>query len=174
MLQNNKKCIRFCSKGKLMYVMGFALWLISSNVVYADELLITANGSESTNGVLVTSTIQNTSVQENNAEIQNTIVQNSETGGNTVSETTGDTLSIQTGDVTTNTTIENNVNTSPVTSGCCLATPTPQSAIIAGNGSNSQNQIAANSTNKATITVTQNATIKNTIKGTATTGNYLA
>lgn len=174
MLQRHRKFVRSCLQGKLIYVVGFALWLISSNVVYADEFLITGNGSESANVVAVTSTTQNTSAQENNADVQNTVVQNSETGGNTVSGATGGTSTIQTGDVTTNTTIENKLNSSQVTSGCCLATPAPQSAIIAGNGNNSQNQIAASSTNKATVTVTQNATIKNTIKGTATTGNNLA
>lgn len=153
--------------------MGFALWIISSNVVYAEDLLITGNGSESTNTIAVTSTTQNTSVQENNANVQNTVVQTSQTGDNTVSGTTGGTSTVRTGDTTTNTTIENNVNTSQATTGCCSASGST-SAAVSENGTGSQNQISTASSAQATVTVTQNATIKNTIKGTATTGNNIA
>jgi hypothetical protein len=142
--------------------------LMVAPFVRATELVITDNGSGSSSEVTVTSEAQTGVTQSNTADVSNSVSAEATTGGNTASDNSGGDTTIQTGDVNAQTSIDNQVNTSVAdTGGCCDSGTT---AAITENGDDSDNNINLQEQSTNTVTVTQNATVTNSVKGYANTG----
>ncbi|MBI2020748.1 hypothetical protein HYS94_05065 [Candidatus Daviesbacteria bacterium] len=138
---------------------------------YADELVISGNGSDSESQISITSTSETNVTQTNEANIDNNVNLDANTGGNSASGNNGD-VEITTGDINSQTTIENSANTSNVSLSCC-----PDSNLtveISGNGEDSQNSVDLDQTSDTQINVNQSANIKNSINGSANTGGNSA
>lgn len=142
--------------------------------VAAEEIVVTGNGTGSSNEVN-SSVSQDVNVsQDNNADVSNDVTVDATTGNNSASDNTGDDNAIKTGDVQVQTQIGNNVNTSVASVGCCPTNGNGGGAIISGNGSHSDNSISSNFSNTVNINVNQNADITNVINGYASTGGNTA
>ncbi|MEN9407859.1 MAG: hypothetical protein RLZZ455_1075 [Candidatus Parcubacteria bacterium] len=143
-----------------------------TGVIFAEEIVISGNGSESANAVSSTTQTETAVQQSNQSETTNTVSGTSETGSNEASKNTGDTA-IQTGNTESSVGVTNQGNISSVdTSSCCQTGE--KTITVSGNGDNSTNTVDANHTATVTTTVHQNATITNTITGTANTGGNKA
>ncbi len=149
-------------------LLGILLVVLSTFAPFAlaQEFVISDNGSGSGNEVSVQTSITTTVEQTNQADVTNNVTTDATTGENTVSGNSGD-AEITTGDIDSNLSIENNVNSSAVETPCC---PSDTNATISGNGSDSENAIAIDSINQTNISINQNATISNTVNGSANTG----
>ena len=149
----------------LAYLMAFVVGMAPS--VRALELVVTDNGSGSSNEV-TTSVEQTTTVEQTNqANVANDVALDSNTGGNEASSNTGGDVAITTGDVSQNVGVTTAVNSSVVDAGCC---PESSEAIISGNGADSNNLIDINQTNTNNLTTNQTAYVTNNIQGNANTG----
>src|SRR4030042_3886734 len=137
--------------------------------VYAIEIVISGNGSESVNEVTTQVTTQTEVLQTNEASVQNTVNIDANTGSNSSSENTGGDTSIQTGDIKVNTEIATSANSSSVETPCCDTNPKTD-IIISGNGDNTQNSVNVTKVQETTIYVNQDAKINNVVNGQANTG----
>lgn len=145
-----------------------AMSLCTSNV-YALEITVSGNGSESTSSVTTQQTQTVQVVQDNQADVNNNVDAQATTGGNEVNDNTGGSTSLETGDVDIKADIENSANTSVVASNCCQGQA--DSVTVSGNGSDSNNQVTTSSIGGTTINVDQNANINNNVNINADTGN---
>ena len=150
----------------------FAILLqLAANFVRADEIVISGNGSESSNEVIIQSSQTTTVTQENNADISSNVEMSSNTGGNTIENNTGGGVGVVTGDAIENLEIENSVNSSSVEGPCC---PSDISAEISGNGEESTNNIAIENQAAINISISQTANVEINVQGTANTGENKA
>lgn len=143
------------------------LSLIFPAGLFADEAVIEGNGSDSSNGISINSSSDTEVFQENNSEISNNVTVNLSSGENEVLGTTGE-VSIETGEIQTSIAVQNEVNSSVVDTGCCGSEES--TAVILGNGSNSQNQITYTPNTSTNININQAASVTNTVQGTSNTG----
>ena len=163
-------------KNKLLRWVGTAvsfLLLLNGFVktTYALDIVIEGNGESSVNEVVVNDTQNVTITQENNAQVQNEINVDANTGGNEVSGTTQADVQITTGNVETDITVENSLNSSSANLDCC----TKESEIeVSGNGTDSINNVDLTSQSQTNITVSQAVNITNNIQGAANTGRNTA
>jgi len=139
--------------------------------IFAEEIIVTGNGSASENTVQNTSTSEFSITSTNTADIQNNVDTTADTGNNEASDNTGNTT-ITTGNVDTATSITNEANTSVVDQGCCM--DESSSTVISGNGADSINTTSSYTNSSNTAIINQTATITNIINGTANTGNNTA
>jgi hypothetical protein len=139
--------------------------------VLAVEISVTGNGSGSTNEVTTQVVTETTIVQSNNGNVSNDVNTSADTGSNTASENTGGTTAIETGDASQNVSVETAVNTSSVETPCCASST---DITVSGNGADSQNTVDLIKTQETTITIDQNAKIKNKVSGSANTGGNTA
>ncbi|MBI4036911.1 hypothetical protein HY385_00620 [Candidatus Daviesbacteria bacterium] len=153
----------------LIIILVFLLSLTGLTQVGAEELTITGNGAGSSNEIIITNQTTTTVQQNNEANVNNNVQTEANTGDNSASDNTSGSINITTGDVDSQTNTENQANVSQVDNQCCPTQGT--SATISGNGTDSQNKIDINSTNPTDVTVNQTATIKNEVNGRANTGN---
>lgn len=149
------------------------LWLASmvlSPQVYAEQITVTGNGSESVNTVVVSETTQTKVEQTNEANVVNNVSTESKTGNNDASfNTTGNTM-VQTGDAVQQTQVTNSMNTSVLNqSDCCKQQET--NIHVSNNGAFSTNHVSVNNTNTTSVNVYQNANVVNNIESEANTGN---
>jgi hypothetical protein len=131
------------------------------------EIVITSNGSGSSNTVEVTQTTTTQISQSNEANISNEVAPSANTGGNEASANAGGDATISTGDVEEEVVIVNEANYSSVDVGCC---PGNTQVGISGNGAGSENQVALEKNLVNDINVNQSASISNTVSGSANTG----
>lgn len=153
------------------------LLLVSSirpfvQTVFAEEIIISGNGSGSTSEAVVNVTNTTSVTQTNNAQITNEVNPTANTGENTASNNTGGSTAIVTGDTTTNVEVTNLINNSVVETPCCETNDTTIS--ISGNGADSDSSVTFNLNNSNNINVTQTANIVNNVTGSANTGNNSA
>ncbi len=153
----------------LTYLMAFVVG--ATPTARALELVISENGSGSSNEVNTTVDQTTTVQQTNEASVANDVAVDSNTGGNEASSNTGGGVAIDTGNVSQNVSVETAVNSSIVDLGCC---PEDSSAVISGNGSDSTNTIDINQTNTINLTTNQSATVTNNINGSANSGENTA
>lgn len=141
-------------------------------ILFAEEIVVSGNGAESSNTVASTTQAETTVQQTNQSQTTNDVSVNADTGNNEASKNNGDTA-IKTGDVDASTEIANQGNVSVVdASNCC---PTGEKSItVAGNGTGSSNSVDATNTTTVTTTTNQTATITNNISGIAITGGNRA
>lgn len=149
-------------------IAGFCI----NSQVWAEELVISGNGASANSEINVTTTSSTTVEQSNQANIQNNVDLNSNTGDNSASGNTGTGTQITTGDTNTQTSIENSANISIVSSECCLQSPSD--VTITGNGENSQNTVNFNQNSDTNINTVQNANIQSNVNGYSNTGGNQA
>lgn len=103
---------------------------------------IIGNGTHSDNNITLDWGNDTTIVQSNNADVDNDVKVDADTGGNRAKDNTGGDVVIDTGDVTTDVTVDNMVNFNFADANCgCLLDDVL--AKIAGNGSDSDSTIDA-------------------------------
>jgi hypothetical protein len=104
---------------------------------------IMGNGADSVNKVKLAMGSDATVVQDNNADIYNSIYANANTGWNKAKDNTGGDVLVMTGDAIADVTVDNlaNFNWANLDCGCVLDDVT---ATISGNGADSYNKIKAN------------------------------
>ncbi len=145
---------------------------IVPGVYGATTVTITGNGSDSDNTANV-AVDQTTYVsQGNEANVQNTVYADANTGGNKANDNTGGDVSIETGDATSNVTIENSLNSNVAeVNPCC---PGDTTLKISGNGSDSDNEINADITTETLVEQGNEANVNNWVDAYAGTGKNKA
>lgn len=136
--------------------------------VSADELVISGNGSNSESGISVSSTAQTTIDQSNQVSVTNNVNIEASTGENDALGNTSLDTSVNTGNISSDTSIQNSVNSSQVSLNCCPKTSTDLE--ISNNGSDSKSEVVLSQSQDIQISVNQDASIQNTINGSANTG----
>ncbi|MCL5409783.1 MAG: hypothetical protein M1607_02915 [Patescibacteria group bacterium] len=173
-----KKIIKLIGYSKLSYLLTskFSLLLIiccgsllAVNVSpsYAEDLVISGNGSSSTNQVSAEQSSQTVISQNNSSQTNNNVDQSSSSGSNSIDSSTGNS-NITTGSVQTDTSTTNSGNSSSVNSDCC--NQSGQSLQITNNGSSSSNSINASSQTDSQVVAKSDSTISNSVQAYANSG----
>jgi hypothetical protein len=149
-------------------LIGWAASLVLATPVAALDIAITDNGSGSSNEVLTSVTQESTVSQSNDTQVVNEVAVENVTGGNEASGNGGEVV-ITTGDITTDIDVHTAVNNSVVDQSCCQQA-TGTAITIAGNGTDSTNEVAVDQTQTTLVSVTNTATVVNKINGLAVTG----
>lgn len=136
--------------------------------VFADEIVVSGNGDGSQNGISINETKSNTTVQENEAVVENKIDSVADTGGNSVDNNSGE-VEITTGDIAQAVTVINSGNSNQAETGCCNGDP--GSMKITDNGTDSNNEIDLNHSTSNTVNVNNNLQLSNNIQVTSNTGD---
>ncbi|MBI2621661.1 MAG: hypothetical protein HYW63_03410 [Candidatus Levybacteria bacterium] len=146
--------------------------LFTTALANADEITVSGNGSDSQSNVSVNNTSTTALNQNNEADVNNNVDINADTGNNKANDNTGGNTAITTGDASVNSSIDNsNINNSVASNVCCA----PGTNIsVSGNGSGSQNSVSSTQNNQVTININQNANISNYVNGYVNTGNNQA
>ncbi|KKQ10265.1 hypothetical protein A2858_04220 [Candidatus Daviesbacteria bacterium RIFCSPHIGHO2_01_FULL_36_37] len=152
---------------KLVSLFIVLVLLINPTSVFADEMSISGNGEGSSSNVNIQSFATNTVEQNNQAEVNNDVSADTNTGENQASDNTGGDTNINTGNAEVVLGVENTMNLSSAEIGCC---PSPTEVEIKNNGNDSSNTINLDLTNTTTVNVNNDATITNNIYGYANTG----
>jgi hypothetical protein len=155
----------------LFVLLFFSTSLFFAPFSYALELVVSGNGSGSDNQVGLRVENQTTVDQTNEANIENTVAEEANTGQNSASENSGGDVNIQTGDVSSYTSITNEINNSYVETGCCSSST---KLTITENGSGSVNSIDLHQERSVNVNVVNNANVINEVKGSANTGQNKA
>jgi len=143
--------------------------------VQAEELVVTENGSGSTNQVQGEQTASVNVTQANKADVTNDVTVAGTTGDNFASDNSAGSAAVTTGDVSTNIGISNNTNGSAAVSGCCPnGIAQNGQAGISGNGSQSTNAISFTSSFKGNAAIKNTASVANSITGYLSTGSSRA
>lgn len=157
-------------------VAAMTLMLTMSTPVIASDLEISGNGSGSNNTINVTN-VCNVSVNQTSKTYAYVSVNaSSNTGNNTANDNTGGDVTVDTGNATTsvNTTVSGGSNEATAPS-CCGCEQSAPSALISGNGNNSDSVV--NDTNVHNTTLTQRTRTRARVKvkkAKAKTGNNSA
>ena len=107
--------------------------------VFASTILITGNGSDTKNEVVVGQNSTTAVTQSNTASVTNNINATSSTGKNDADDNTGGDVSIETGDAKTEVSVENTLNSNTAEVDCCGANDFDVE--ISGNGTYSDNKV---------------------------------
>lgn len=165
-------------KNYLVFLLMFAVGLLSPlsliTSAYAEEIVISGNGADSASAV---SSSQQTSVnvaQSNTADTENNVAVVSETGDNSASGNTSGDTAITTGNTSTSVGVENAANTSYANVNACCPAGGPNTITVSGNGEGSNNAVNKSFTTTVNAASNQQATITNTVNGSASTGNNSA
>ncbi len=137
---------------KIMLVCFLSILLSLGNVpaiVFAEEYVITDNGSGSTSEIQVESNSQTTVSQGNDANVENNVAGDLNSGSNQANDNSGSDTLVSTGDVSGEANIDTSVNSNTASSTDCCAIGTGD-VNISGNG-------AGSATN---VSVTQNRTVE--------------
>lgn len=162
----------FRVKGAIVLIALVIPALLSATSAQAQELVISGNGSSSDSQITTTVNSTTTIEQSNQANIQNDVQLNANTGENSTSDNTNADTQIQTGDINTQVSTENSANISTVSLDCCP--DVPSTITITGNGSDSQNSVDLNQNSDTQIDIVQNTYIQNNVSGSANTGGNRA
>lgn len=156
-------------------ILGLSLFALVFSVrpAFAQELVISGNGSDSDSQVQVSLNATTTVEQSNQANVVNDVNIAADTGNNSASSNTATDTSINTGNINSDTSIQNSVNTSVVSLDCC-PNQSDLNVNISGNGTNSQNLVDLNLSNDTNINVYQDAYVSNSVNGSANTGTNSA
>lgn len=149
-------------------ILAVTPFAVSITPALSEELSITGNGADSQNSINVEVKSETNIQQSNNAEIENDVSIEANTGENEANKNNGD-ASIATGDISTETNIDNsNINTSVVNNVCC---PTEESNLtISGNGAQSENSIGLERSKEINVEINNEAEIENDVSIEANTG----
>ncbi len=164
---------RKITKIKFGTLIAFITVFVSTGIVTAEELVITGNGSGSSNNATSTNTQTANVSQSNNLDVNNNIETDSNTGNNDTSGNVGGESIIDTGDTSTEVIVTNTGNSSSSDLSCCNGSSTG-TVDISGNGTGSYNGVNVNNTSTTNINHINTASIINNITGYANTGNNSA
>lgn len=153
-------------------IVSCSLLIISASPADSVELVVEGNGGGD-NSINASVTSTTTVNQTNNAQVNNDITSSANTGANNASDNASGNVLIETGSVQDSISVENSLNTSLVSNSCCDHQSYESSATIANNGDGT-NQIILNNEKTTDVSVTQNASIINTINTSSNTGKNSA
>src|SRR3990167_3496632 len=141
--------------------------------IYALDLVISGNGSDSVSEVVTNVSSETTVEQTNEANVANNVDTDANTGGNTVSNNTGEEQTVNTGAITQEVGVVNEMNVSNVDNDNCCKT-NDVNVTISGNGSASTNAADVNAFSGIEVSITNNANVLNSVTGNANTGGNTA
>lgn len=160
------------TKVKFGTIIACAALFTSTGLVSAEQIIVTGNGTGSTNSVSDTNTQTANITQTNTDNTTNNVNVDANTGGNNTSSNTNGSENIETGNTTTDIEIDNSGNLNSSDAYCCGSEN--GTAVISGNGSDSENIININALSTSTLNSTNTTSIVNKITGVANTGNNSA
>jgi len=137
--------------------------------VFAQEFSVTGNGEGSSNSISYQAEQNNQIQQSNDADIENNVAAEAQTGDNQANDNLGD-VEIDTGDVTEEVTIVNSGNSQTAEIGCCPSED-PSSASIEGNGEDSGNSIDISDDSLAQVNIVNELKLKNNVSINSNTGD---
>jgi hypothetical protein len=149
---------------------------------YAGELEISGNGADSTNKIEVTNTSNCTVIQASETNVWAGVSASASTGGNTASGNTGGNTSISTGDATATASVTVTGGSNTATNPCCCKENCCEgqecvgghSALISGNGVDSDNKIKETKTSNQTVIQASKTKVGAWVKAKAKTGKNKA
>lgn len=142
--------------------------------VWADiSISVNGNGANSVNEAEVEREKKVEVTQENEAEVDNQVKNEANTGGNQATSN-GGAIDIKTGDVETKVEIDNEINQSQIDLRACPNCEEIVRTTIENNGSETQNEVNLVVQSTLGINVTNRASISNEVIGNANTGDNLA
>lgn len=152
-------------------VLSFLIFGFLVRTSYAEQVVIevSGNGGGSDNSVQFTSNNSSTVDQSNNAEIQNNVSSDANTGNNQAGSNTGDVVT-NTGDANSSSTINNNNINSNNYDGACDCPSGNVSAVISGNGAYSDNVLNLGINNNTDVSQSNSAYITNNVLNHANSG----
>jgi len=159
--------IKYSKKFELLVLFLSVFTFVLAPSSRALEITISDNGNGSESEVSVQVETQTVVDQTNEANNQNNIVEDANTGDNSVNSNTNGETNIQTGDINATTSVNNVLNTSSAQVDTCCE---PNEITVSANGDNSKNTAILNYTNATNVKVESIANINNFIDGTANTG----
>lgn len=132
------------------------------------SIVVSGNGSDSTNEVEAEFTNTTTVVQSNTADVENKVNATATTGGNEAEDNTGGDVSIETGDADVTVDVANTLNQNSAEVNCCPGGDVDVQ--ISGNGSGSENNVDLDMAGKVEIFQENKADVENHIDAFAGTG----
>lgn len=163
--------VKECKKFKVLVFLLAVYSFVFTPSVSALELVVTDNGTGSDNEVNVQVETETNVVQTNEADVENTVIEDLNTGGNIATGNTDGDVNIQTGDINTATSIDNQLNSNYAKTEPCCSTVDIE---ISDNGSNSDNTVNLDFGANTVIEADNIASVSNTIMGKANTGENKA
>jgi len=146
--------------------------LVSATPVAAMSIEISGNGVDSSNTTNVSVNQSVNILQTNNADIQNKVDVDANTGKNSASENTGGDVAISTGDASATVVGKTEVNSSRLSLGCCGVADA--SVSISGNGTDSRNKVYLTLNNNLRIADEKNLNLNNNFDVDVNTGKNKA
>jgi hypothetical protein len=137
----------------------------------AVDLTVTGNGAGSDNEIKLETGQATVVEQSNETDVSNTVVVNSNTGGNKVSGTTGGEVWVETGDATTKVNIANELNSNVAHVDTCDCDGEDIWIDISGNGAKSDNDVKVKSASLTALVQENEADIDNKVLATTDTGD---
>ncbi len=137
------------------------------------NLTISGNGSSSDSDVHVTSSNSTSVVQNNTANVTNTVNTTANTGNNRANDNTGGDVTVNTGAASSTVDLSTAVNRNEASvSGCgSCGTAGNTKVTISGNGSHSDNDVRLNNSGSTQVFQTNDAIINNNVDNRENTGN---
>lgn len=151
---------------------SFATAAILANMVtpaFGATIEVSGNGVESESNVDASISQSTTVVQNNNAQITNTVNVNADTGDVDASRNTGGDVDVETGDATVDVAVTNTANTNSATVDCCA--PSETNVLISDNGDNTRNRVDLDLSNDTQVHQNNDADIYNRVRADAITGD---
>src|SRR3989344_3377480 len=136
-------------------------------------LIISGNGSSSDNTADVNLNSTTTVVQSNEADIDNDVHVNADTGGNSADDNTGGEVDLETGDITTQVGISNAVNSNVASVEECDCEGDVD-VLISGNGTHSDNKVELDKKSTTELFQNNEADVDNDVHVYADTGDNSA
>jgi hypothetical protein len=154
---------------QIVSVLAAALLVVPQASVFAAEIVVSGNGSNSDNTVTFGQSSSTAVVQTNQAEVTNTVTSKSSTGENRANDNTGGDVIIRTGNAESETAIENMLNQNAASVDCCESVNDVE-VKISGNGSRSENNVELGLEDSKQLFQTNTASVRNDVDSKAKTG----
>lgn len=142
---------------------------LASSAFAATTLEVSGNGSDSDNKVNVSKNVNTTVVQNNDAKVTNNVNSSSSTGGNQANDNTGGDVTVATGNAKARVDLSTKVNLNKAEVDSCNCEGDVE-VKVAGNGSDSKNDVNLKSHNNTSVFQDNKADIENNVDAKAKTG----
>jgi hypothetical protein len=133
------------------------------------SITISGNGRDSENTAVVKTSQTTSVVQSNNADVNNNVQVNADTGGNEIKDNSGGNSSIDTGNVSSNVEVSTSVNSNTAHVDCCA--PGDTEVEISGNLRDSTNAVQVDNSRDTQVFQNNNADVDNYVKTSGNTGD---
>lgn len=145
---------------------------IATPALASTTIEISGNGAGSDNAAAVQSTNTTVVSQSNQANVNNNVSTNANTGDNKANYNTGGNVGIQTGDAKVDVNVANDLNKNMAEVGCCNVGDT--NVKISGNGAKSNNEVGLVNSNTNAVSQSNDANVNNRVNVDANTGDNKA